>query len=60
MITHVKHKALILESIWTDLSLLLRRGGRGVWKHEGIGCDYEPGADRQTDRMPSERVCVTV
>lgn len=60
MITHVKHKALILESIWRDRSLLLRRGGRGAWVHGGIGRDYEPGADRHTDRMPSECVCVCV
>lgn len=59
MITHVKHKALILESIWKDLSFLplyveARKGGGGwlcVWEHEGIGCDYEHRADRQTEEM---------
>lgn len=57
MITHVKHKALILESIWRDRSLLSRRGRRGASRvygeHEGIGCDYE-----LTDRQGGWRLCV--
>lgn len=72
MITHVKDKALILESIWKDLSFLplyveARKGEGGfwlcVWEHEGIGCDYEHRADRQTERMACVslwKMCVCV